>query len=98
MNREAAKGKSAAFYARVHGRVQGVGFRYSATREAHRLRVNGWVRNASDGDVEIWAEGAPENLAAFLQWLRKGPQFSRIDSVDTVEKDCKGYYDFNVEY
>ena len=90
--------RTSAFYARVCGRVQGVGFRYSAVREAHRLRVNGWVRNATNGDVEVWAEGTPETLASFLQWLRKGPQFSRIDSVDTVEKDCKGYYDFNVEY
>ena len=87
-----------AFYALVHGRVQGVGFRYSAVREAHRLRINGWVRNASNGDVEVWAEGTPEKLASFLGWLKKGPQFSRIDSVDTVEKNCKGYYDFNVEY
>jgi len=98
MKQGAAKNSIAAMYARVHGRVQGVGFRYSATREAHRLGVNGWVRNASNGDVEIWAEGPPENLAAYLAWLRKGPQFSRIDSVDTVEKECKGYYDFNVEY
>jgi acylphosphatase len=87
-----------AFYARVSGRVQGVGFRYSAIREAQRLRINGWVRNASKGDVEVWAEGAPEKLAAFLEWLHKGPQFSRIDMVDTEEKKCKGYYDFNVEY
>jgi len=97
-NGESNKGKTAAFYARVCGRVQGVGFRYSAVREAHRLRVNGWVRNASNGDVEIWAEGAQDSLKAFLGWLHKGPQFSRIDSVDAVEKDCKGYYDFNVEY
>ena len=93
-----SKEKSSAFYARVRGRVQGVGFRYSAVREAHRLRVNGWVRNASNGDVEVWAEGPPAQVAAFLEWLRKGPQFSRIDSVDTEEKDCKGYYDFNVNY
>ena len=89
---------SAAFYARVCGRVQGVGFRYSAVREAHRLRINGWVRNDSNGDVEVWAEGTPEKLTSFLKWLQQGPQFSRIDSVDTVEKDCKGYYDFSVEY
>ena len=97
MGAENSEVKSA-FYARVCGRVQGVGFRYSAVREAHRLRVNGWVRNASNGDVEVWAEGTQEKLASFLQWLRRGPQFSRIDSVDTVEKDCKGFYDFNVEY
>ena len=98
MQKTAPEKKAAAFYARVSGRVQGVGFRYSAVREAHRLRVNGWVRNASNGDVEVWAEGPPEQLAAYLSWLRRGPQFSRIDSVETVEKECKGYYDFNVEY
>ena len=89
---------SSAFYARVKGRVQGVGFRYSAVREAQRLRINGWVRNASNGDVEVWAEGTPEKLKAYLEWLRKGPQFSRIEMVDTEEKIPKGYYDFNVEY
>ena len=90
--------RTTAFYARVCGRVQGVGFRYSAAREAHRLRVSGWVRNASNGDVEVWAEGAPENLTMFLDWIRRGPQFSRIDSVDMEEMNNKGYNDFNVEY
>ena len=92
------KETNAAFYACVSGRVQGVGFRYSAAREAHRLHINGWVRNASNDDVEVWAEGDPEKLATFLEWLRQGPQFSRIDSVDAVEKHAKGYYDFNIEY
>ena len=92
------RGTGSAFYARVKGRVQGVGFRYSAVREAHRLRINGWVRNASNGDVEVWAEGTPEKLKAYLEWLRKGPQFSRIDSVDTEEKTYKGFHGFNVEH
>jgi acylphosphatase len=87
-----------AYYARVRGRVQGVGFRYSAVREAHRLRVNGWVRNAVNGDVEVWAEGPTEKLDAFLAWLRLGPEFSRVDSIEREEKKPKGYHDFNVEY
>ena len=90
--------EKSAFFARVQGRVQGVGFRYSAVREAHRLRINGWVKNASNGDVEVWAEGPPETLTLFLKWLNRGPQFSRIDSVDKEDKTPKGYYDFNVEY
>jgi acylphosphatase len=88
----------AAFYARVCGRVQGVGFRYSALCEARRLRVKGWVRNAVNGDVEVWAEGGKERLTAFLAWLRRGPEFSRVDSVDTQDKQPKGYGDFGVEY
>ncbi|MDR2471079.1 MAG: acylphosphatase [Treponema sp.] len=87
-----------AFYARICGQVQGVGFRYSALREARRLRITGWVRNAPNGDVEVWAEGAGEGLAAFLSWLRRGPQFARVDSVETEDKNPGGFQDFAVEY
>ena len=88
----------AAFYACVHGIVQGVGFRYSAIREARRLFLNGWVRNAHNGDVEVWAEGPPENLSQFLAWLRRGPQFARVDSVQKEDKAPQGYSGFDVEY
>ena len=37
----------------VHGRVQGVGFRWQVCAEAQRLKLGGWVRNRSDGSVEI---------------------------------------------
>ena len=90
--------KSAAFFARVSGRVQGVGFRYSAVNEAQRLRLCGWVRNAAYGDVEVWAEGPPDKLGLFLKWLKRGPQFSRVDSVDKVDQPPKGYRSFGVEY
>ena len=46
----------------VRGRVQGVFFRASAQREATRLGVTGWVRNLSDGSVEIVAEGEDERV------------------------------------
>ena len=87
-----------AFFARVRGRVQGVGFRYSAVREAQRLAVKGWVRNVYDGDVEVWAEGPAGKLTLFLAWLRRGPQFSRVDSVEKDDREPKGYLDFTVEY
>jgi len=89
---------TSAFYVRVRGRVQGVGFRYSAVQEAHRLKINGWVRNDSNGDVEVWAEGPEGRVAAFLEWLQRGPRYSRVDSIEKNEKNPKGYYDFNVEY
>lgn len=87
-----------AVYVRVSGRVQGVGFRYSTAREAERLGVAGWVKNAADGSVEVWGEGAPDKLRVFLQWLRKGPPFSRVDSLDTREESRKDYGGFTVEY
>ena len=90
--------RPAAFHALVRGRVQGVGFRYSAVREADRLQLNGWVRNCVDGNVEVWAEGPEVQLALFLEWLNHGPQFSRVDSVRKEIKEPKGYSGFSVEH
>jgi acylphosphatase len=90
--------KTTAFFARVRGRVQGVGFRYSAVQEAQRLKVNGWVRNVSEGDVEVWAEGPEENTDLFLAWLRRGPQYSKVESVVKDERKPQGYSDFGVKF
>lgn len=88
----------AAFYALIRGRVQGVGYRYSAIREAGRLNVNGWVRNTHSGDVEVWAEGLPENLERFSAWLYRGPQYSRVDSVEREPRRPQGYRGFDVKF
>lgn len=48
------------------GIVQGVGFRYAVQRFARELDVSGWVRNLSDGRVEILAEGSQENIQAMM--------------------------------
>ena len=87
-----------AFYARVCGRVQGVGFRYSAMQEALRLGLAGWVRNAGSGEVEVWAEGPEKKVSLFLEWLRRGPRYSHVDSVQHEDEDPKGYGDFTVQY
>jgi acylphosphatase len=71
-----------AFRARVTGGVQGVGFRYSAVREALRLGLRGWVRNVDDGSVEVEAEGASPALEDFLEWLRRGPPGAHVIDVE----------------
>lgn len=63
------------------GRVQGVSYRASTTREARRLCVTGWVRNRPDGTVELEAEGPPEQIAALLAWCQRGPSFARVTTV-----------------
>jgi acylphosphatase len=90
--------KNNAFSAKVRGRVQGVGFRYSAVREAKRLRLSGWVKNCEDGNVEVWAEGPQDKLDLFLKWLHRGPEYSRIDSVRMEDEVPRGYVEFFVEY
>jgi acylphosphatase len=69
------------FRASVRGRVQGVGFRAFAAREARRLGVNGWVRNEYDGSVSVEAEGDDQAVEAFLGWLRHGPPSARVTAV-----------------
>ncbi len=52
------------------GRVQGVGFRYTAQQIAAGFRVTGFVRNLPDGTVELLAQGAERDLTAFLDAVR----------------------------
>jgi acylphosphatase len=87
---------NAAFFARIQGRVQGVGFRYACLHKAHLLGISGWVRNTDDGDVEVWAEGASEKLALFLDWLRIGPPSARVDSVDHTCHPPLSYEGFTI--
>ena len=84
-------GKSA-FRAVVTGRVQGVGFRYSAVREARRLHVVGEVANMPDGGVEVIAEGDTASLAAFLSWLHQGPPGAHVTSVDVQHGSATGRF------
>jgi acylphosphatase len=73
----------------VQGRVQGVAFRYSTVRAAHSNSITGFVRNLPNGDVEVYAQGAPENIRQFEQFLHKGPPLARVVKVigESFEKD-----------
>ena len=48
------------------GRVQGVGFRYTALQAAKEFEVAGWVANLADGRVQLEAEGRAEEVTAFV--------------------------------
>ena len=88
-----------ALIARVHGRVQGVGFRFSAIRVARSLAVRGTVSNRPDGSVEVVAEGAPESLARLVAWLQKGPPGAHVRNVEIQWVPFSGRYtDFDVDF
>jgi acylphosphatase len=57
----------------VHGRVQGVGFRYFTQEIADLLKISGWTRNTSEGDVEIEAQGEETQLNLFVDRIKEGP-------------------------
>jgi len=69
----------------IRGRVQGVGFRWFVEREAYLLQVAGWVRNNSDGTVEVLAQGTRDQLAGLHSRLREGPRASRVDEVEASD-------------
>ncbi|MDB4953808.1 MAG: acylphosphatase [Myxococcales bacterium] len=69
----------------VTGRVQGVSYRASTASEATRLGIAGWVRNRSDGSVELEAEGPDEHIAALLRWCEYGPPAARVARVAVEE-------------
>ncbi|MBQ1783519.1 MAG: acylphosphatase [Gammaproteobacteria bacterium] len=83
-----------ALHARIRGRVQGVGFRWHSQWQAERLGLRGWVRNLSDGDVELWAEGDEEALAAMERWLAHGPPAARVERLTVSQVAALGYSEF----
>jgi acylphosphatase len=97
-SREQVPNPPRAFFVLILGRVQGVGFRYSAYHEARRLGLSGWVRNTPEGDVELWAEGSGEKLNTLLRWLRRGPPGARVESVRHSSRTPRGYRDFSIAY
>ena len=79
--------------ARVVGRVQGVGYRWWALRQAQQLGLTGWIRNDDDErSVEVLAEGSAERLEAFEQRLHRGPHGARIERVEARREPASGEY------
>jgi len=79
-------------HAIVSGIVQGVGFRYFVLMHAEKLKIKGWVRNTTQGDVEIIAEGNISNLEKFLELLKTGPQSAKVLNVITVWQKTTGEF------
>lgn len=83
---------------RITGRVQGVGFRYSAVNKAERLQINGFVRNMPDGSVYMEIEGPPGKIEQMLAWCYQGPGTAWVDKVQEYKEPPKGNKGFSVKY
>lgn len=80
----------------VHGRVQGVAFRYATRERARALGVDGWVRNLPDGSVEAVLEGEPGIVAELTAFCRVGPPGARVDRVEEHAEEPEGLRGFGV--
>jgi acylphosphatase len=67
---------------RIEGFVQAVGFRYFTMEEARKLGLDGWVRNRSDGTVEVLVSGANASVETFVGVCMRGPPGSRVNNVE----------------
>ena len=86
-------------HAIVRGMVQGVGFRYFVVRNASVLRLRGYVRNNSSGDVEVVAQGPRPALERLLALLYQGPSAADVDEVQTTwRKPTEHFSGFNVRW
>ena len=82
----------------IEGRVQRAGFRASCNRRALDLGISGWVRNLSDGRVEVQAEGPPLALSELRAWCEVGPPGARVVRVTPSQLPITGDDWFEVRY
>ena len=89
--------KKLAVHIIIKGKVQGVSFRYFTLKQAREIKITGWVRNKPNGNVEVFARGDETNLELFINQLRQGSSFSRVDDV-MLNWDYEGseYADFSI--
>ena len=84
--------------ASVRGRVQGVGFRVFALREAGMLGLDGFVANEADGSVRVVAEGRRADLEALAARLADGPPAGYVDRVIARWEPARGMaHGFRIE-
>lgn len=84
----------------VEGQVQGVGFRFFVERVARQLGLGGYVKNLSDGRVEVYAVGPADQLDDLKTRLEQGPRGARVRRVLAEEAALVDRYlgHFTVEF
>ncbi len=84
---------------RIHGKVQGVGYRYFATRVARRMGLKGWIQNNRDGSVEALVEGEKKNIDEWIEEIREGTRYSEVTNIEQESKEFSGKLgDFDVKF
>ena len=76
----------------VKGTVQGVFFRQFVEDHADKLKLMGFVRNLTGGDLEIIIEGEPESIDRFIGFIRKGPEHAQIRDIKVEDKKWSGEF------
>jgi acylphosphatase len=76
----------------IHGRVQGVGYRYFVLEAAERRKIRGYVRNLPGGAVEVQAEGQEEAMRLFKEDLQRGPRMAHVTKIIETDSQVSNTY------
>ena len=82
----------------IEGRVQGVGYRYSAKMKAESLGIRGSVQNLGDGSVFVTAQGKKEAMDNFIRWCYKGPPGAIVRNIEKIHGKTEEFNEFIVRY
>jgi acylphosphatase len=91
-----AVAEQARVIAMVHGRVQGVGFRYETRRVARALKLAGSATNLPDGGVRVEAQGPREACEELVRWLSSPQAPGRVRGVDVTWETPRDLHGFDV--
>ncbi len=81
----------------ISGKVQGVWFRASTKEQADQLGITGFVRNLSDGRVEVVASGEKEKISQLFEWLKQGPELAQVTDVTYEEVAMQTFHRFETQ-
>ena len=83
----------------IHGKVQGVNFRFATYEKALQFNLTGWVKNVAGRKVEALFEGEEEDLKEMLEFVKVGPQTARVTAVEEDYRDLPAQYsEFTIDY
>jgi acylphosphatase len=81
----------------VYGQVQGVGFRAFIYKQARSLLLKGYVKNMSDGTVQIVLQGPEKQVKKLIELANNGPSLSKVTNIKITEEDMEAFTDFHIE-
>jgi acylphosphatase len=80
----------------ITGKVQGVFYRATAKKIAHKLKVTGWIKNTKEGNVEAIATGNHDQLQEFIKWCDQGPESAKVKNVVVIQELEMQFDDFEI--
>jgi len=82
---------------KIFGKVQGVGFRFSARAKAKELDIKGFVRNEANGTVYAEIEGERKKLRQFIDWCQNDFGFAKVEKIESEQGKMKNFQEFSIE-